>query len=220
MKEQIPWGRAIATVLAVGALAVSVSFVIPWWQMRAECADAERTVLAVLPNAFGTDGTVETDFSPKYDFTCKEMLVVEHGPPNRSRDDVMATVKELRAHLAIVDRAGKVVREEEVTDERFCPFWTKPGSNSVLPAFMFRPVPPGDCRLRLTVTQPAIPLADVPHQIVVRYGLCGIEYLATALTGGIALVAALIGLALTTGVIVVTRKKRKHSNKSDERDGF
>ncbi len=215
MKKPIPWGRGIAAVLAVVALCIAIPFASQWWQMRTECADAEATVLAVLPDALGTNGTVETDFAPKYDFTCKEMLVVEHELPDRSGDNVTATVKGLRAQLTIVDRSGKAVLDEEVTDDWFRPFWAKPGTNSVLPAFPFDPVPPGEYRLRLTVKQPAMPLVGVPHRVVARYELCGIEHLATAYIGGIALVAALICLALTTGVIVVTRKKRRHFNKLD-----
>ena len=220
MKKPIPWGRGIATVLAVVALCIAIAFARQWWQMRTECADAEATVLAVLPDAFGTNGTVEVDFAPKYDFTCKEMLLVEHDLPDRSRDDVTATVKGLRAQLAIDDRTGKAVLEDEVTDEWFRPFWTEPGTNSALPAFFFHPLAPGDYRLRLTVKQPAMPLVGVSHRVVARYELCGIEHLATVFTGGIALVAALICLALSTGVILITRKKRRHSNKPDARDGL
>lgn len=201
------------------ALGVAIPFTRQWWQMRAECTDAEATVLAVVPDAFGTNGTVEVDFAPKYGFACKEILLVEHDLPGRSRDDVTATVKGLRAQLAIVDRTGKAVLEDEVTDEWFRPFWTEPGTNSVLPAFLFNPVPPGAYRLRLTVNQPAMPLVGVPHRVVARYQLCGIEHLATAFTGGIALIAAVVGLSLSTGVILVTRRKRRHSRKPDARDG-
>ncbi len=215
MKKSIPCIRGIVTVLAVVALAVAISFANQWWQMRAECADAETTVLAILPDAFGTNGTAEADFAPKYDFTCKEMLVVEHDLPDRCRDDVTATVKGLLAKLTILDQTGKAVLEEEVTDEWFRPFWTEPGTNSVVPSFLFHPVPPGDYRLRITVKQPAMQLIGVPHRIVVRYELCGIEHLAAAFTGCIALVAALICLALGTGVIVFTRKRRRHSNKTN-----
>ena len=65
----------------MAALAIAVPFAIRWWRMRVHCADAEAAVLAVLPDALGTNGTYRADFSPKYDFTCKEMLVVEHDLP-------------------------------------------------------------------------------------------------------------------------------------------
>ena len=211
MKKPIPWGRGIVTVLAIISLCIAIPFALQWRQMRAECADAEETVLAVLSDAFGTTGTVEAVFAPKYDFTCKEMLVLECDLPSRSRDDVWATVKGVRAQFAIIDHSGKILREAKLTDDRFLPFWTKPGTNSVQPAFLFHPVPPGEYRLRLTVNQPAMPLVGVPHRIIARYELCGIERLATVFMGGIALVSTVIGLSLTTGVILITRKKRRRA---------
>jgi len=216
MKKRIAWGRGIAAVLAVAAFAIAMPFAMQWWQMRTRCADAEATVLAVLPDAFGTNGTFQADFSPKYDFTCKEVLVVEHDLPNRSRDDVTGTLDGLRADIVIVDSDAKAVFKRKITDDSFGPFWTGPDTNSVLPAFRFRPVPHGDYQLRITVHQPATLLAGVPHRIVARYELCGLEHLATAFTGGIALVAALVCASLTAGVILVTRKKRRHSNQTLE----
>lgn len=214
MKKPIPWGRVIATVLAVVAFAAAVPSTCQWWNMRTECADAQATLLAVLPEAFGTNGTVEVDFCPKYSFTCKEMLLVEHDLPNRSPETVSAVLKGLQAQVAIIDRTGKAVLEKEVTDEWFRPFWADRGINSALPALLFHPVQPGSYRLRVTVREPAIPLIGVPHRVVARYELCGIERLAAAFTGGIALVAIMIGLSLTMGVILVTRRRTKHSNPS------
>jgi hypothetical protein len=212
MKKRIPWGRGIAVVLAVVALAVALPSAAQWWKMRTECADAEATDLAVLPNAIGTTGVVEVAFSPKYDFVCKEMLVVEHDLPDRSRDGVTATVTGLRAQLTVTDNTGKVLIEEKVTDDWFWPCRSGSDTNSFLPVFFFHPVRPGDYRLRLTVTQAAVPLVDVSHRVVARYQLCGIERLGVAFMGGTALLSTLICLALATGVVVTTRKKRRHSN--------
>jgi len=218
MKRTIPWGRAIATVLAVATFAVAVQSAGHWWQMRTKCADAEATVLAVLPDAFGTKGTTEVDFRPDYDFTCgREMLVVEHDLPNRSRDQVTATVKGLHAELTIVDGTGEAVLKEDLTDEWFCPFLLEQGTDSFLPAFPFHSVRSGHYRLRLTVTEPAVPLVGIPHRVVARYQLCGVDRIAATFMGGIALVSALVCLVLTTGVIVVTRRKRRHANKPDAR---
>ncbi len=217
MKKPIPWGRGLATVLAVVAFCIAIVFAHQWWQTRRQCADAEATILAVLPDAFGTSGTVEAVFAPKYAFTCKEMLVVEHDlPDDRSPDGVMATVKGLDALLEIVAQSGKVALARELKDCVFSPCWAKSGAGSVLPAVFFSPVAAGEYRLRLTVKEPALPLVGVPHRIVFRYKLCGIEHLATVALGGIALVSALVCLALTTGVVLVTRTKRGQASTEPE----
>jgi hypothetical protein len=214
MKKQLPWGRGIAAVLAAAALAIAVSFSLHWWQMRTQCADAKAAVLAVLPDVFGTNGTAQADFSPKYDFTCREVLVVEHDLPNCSRDGIRSTVSGLHADFIILDNTGKAVLEEDVTDDSFCPFWAGPDTNSFLPAFPFHPVPSGHYQLRVTVQQPARALIGVRHRIVARYELCGLEHLAAAFSGGIALVAALVSAILTTGIIAATRRNRRHSNQA------
>lgn len=128
----------------------------------------------------------------------------------------MATVKGLDALLEIVDHSGKVVLARELKDCVFGPCWTKSGTNSVLPAVFFHPVAAGEYRLRLTVKEPALPLVGVPHRVLFRYTLCGIEHFAAVALGVVALVSALVCLALATGVVLVTRTKRSQSSMEPE----
>jgi hypothetical protein len=184
--------------LACGALCIAVLAGIQWVNMRARCVEAEATILAVLPDALGTSETVEVAFSPRYAFTCREMLVVEHALPDRSQDGVSSTLEGLRASLAILDQTGTAILDQELAAESAGAFVVRSGRDEVLPAFFFTPVPKGDYRLRLTVSRPSVALAAVPHRVVARYELCGIEHLATNMAGGMALVALMLFLGLVT----------------------
>ena len=207
-----PWGRCIAGVVAGVLFVFGIDCLVRWWQMRTKCADAAITELAAFPNAFGSNGTFQAEFNPKYNFTCKEMLLIEHVPADQSSDDVTAMIEGLSADFVISDKAGQTVFQETLTNDWVLPFWERGQTNTCLPAFLFRPVAPGHYQIRLTVHNPAHRLAKLPHRVVARYELCGIEYIAIAFTGGISLFAFIVASIITIGIILVTRKKKRHPN--------
>ena len=216
MKNRFPWGRSIAGIVAAVLFAIGIDCCVYWWRMRTECADAAVTVLAAFENAFGSNGTFQAEFNPKYGFTCKEMLLVEHAPADCSREDVTATVDGLSADLVISDGDGNTILQETLTKDWFLPFWARGQTNTCLPAFLFSPVAPGRYQLRLTVHAPAHRLANLSHRVVVRYELCGIEYLAAAFTGAISLFAFIVAAIITLSIMAVTRKKKRHSNQAPD----
>jgi hypothetical protein len=214
MIGRFPLGRSIAGFVAAIMLVIGIYNLVGWWQLRSRCADAEVAELAAFQNAFGSMGTVQAEFNPKYNFTCKEMLLVEHTPADRSLDDRLATLDGLSAELVISDTSGNVILQRKLSKEQFHPFWTSEGAGSCLPAFGFTPVPAGNYQLRLTVNTPARSLINVPHRVVARYELCGIEYLAAMFMGGISLFAFIVFSIITIVIIVITRKKMRNSNQT------
>jgi len=208
---RFPWGRIIAGILSAAAFIASVLFAWECWQLCKKCVDAQVTALAVFPDAFGATGTFQADFSPKYDFTCKEVLHVESGLPCRSYEDIGAILAGLRAVFVIEDVRGVVVLDENLTEESFRLTWTMPGADTFPPTFPFRPVRPGDYQIRLTVHEPAASLVNIPHRVVARYELCGVEHLAAIYLGSIAFVALLVSVSLVISVVVVTKRRQSRN---------
>lgn len=209
--KKFPWVRCIIAIPALAALLIALSSGIEWKRLRFHRADARTAVIAELPNAFGSVGTVETDFNPKYGFTCKEMLLVEHTRPKHSENNYAEVLKGLQAHVEILKKDGTKEMEADITDKSFRPFWKNSEIDSVDPVFLFHPVYPGSYKLRITVTQPATLLARVPHKIKARYRLCGLEYFATTIIGIICIAASLLALILISIIIGITLGKRRRA---------
>lgn len=208
---RFPWGRSIAGILSASAFAIAVLFAWECWQLRGMCVNAQGTVLAVFENAFGAIGTFQSDFNPKYDFTCKEMLVVENGIGCRSYDDIGVMLAGLRASFVIHDMMGNIVLEDNLTDQSFRPTWANPDTGTFSPIFPFSPVKPGNYRIRLTVHEPAASLVNTSHQVAARYELCGVELLQTLVLGALSFLAFLTSMALIIGIVFITKRKRRRN---------
>ena len=216
MKRALPWGRAIAGVIAVAGFAVGFYFLPDWWQFRSECADAEAAELAVFTDVFGDKGTYQTEFAPKYDFTCTNVLVVEYDPPSRSHEEAIAVLEGLKADLQILDKKGKVALQADLTKDGFHSIESANHGNTFWPEAYLHRVAPGDYQISLTVHEPASNLTEIQHRVVARYGFCGIEYIALAYVGAVTLAGFLVGAILVWVIVAVTRKKRSKAAASSQ----
>lgn len=212
MGRRVPWARIVAGILAATAFATSLSFLLEWRRMRDQCARAAATELVVLTDAFAEEGSSTVQFSPDYEFTCKEMLVVELDSVKPWEGDVTAVLEGLRADLVIADNGQEPVFRKHLMRESFRPLQTEDGVT--VPVFMFNPVSAGDYELSLNVYEPARPLVHVPHKVVMRYLLCGVEHMAVALAGILSAATFSIGAILVAGIVVVSRRRRASSQNS------
>lgn len=210
MGRPFPWGRAITGVVALGTFIFATSFLFQWWTFSSDCADAEKTELASFPNAFGAKGTYRAPINLKYGFTCKEKLVIEHdGMINHSLEDIESTVEGLDADLSIRATSGTPTLDDVLTSEVFAPGPKFHAEKKVLPTYYISRLPAGHYDLKLVVNEPSRRLAAVNHRVVMRYSLCGIEYLAAAANALVAIVLYVVSGILSVGILLVNRRMRR-----------
>ena len=134
---------------------------------------------------------------PQYAFTCKKMLCVTPDSRVLSREDAKTFVSGLNASLRTVSPSGVVVGEWELTNEAFSRTWRVDLEQAgPFPAFRFSPVPPGEYTIQLNVQQPAAALVEIPHRVVAKHELCGIERLPALFSGAISVTYFVIGGAV------------------------
>lgn len=209
MKRRLPIGRIIVGIIAAIVFSYGAFGAWEWWGVRREVADAESAILAVFPDALAVPGAAEVAFCPKYNFTCKEMLMVEYEPPSVNWEEVRKAMAGIKGTMTIVDPTdGRVVMERELSEAGLSYTWSRTAPEARLPAFIFGSIR-GTYVLRLTVTEVPPALAGVPHRLVARYVLCGIEGLRVLVVGAIALVLLLISGGMVTGIVMVTRRKAR-----------
>ena len=187
-------GRAIAVAFAGLAIVIGICFGGSWYTISSSCDKAEAIDLASFADGFGKTGDHVAAFCPEYAFTCKEMLCVIPDSRVLSREDAEKIVSGVNASLRIVSPSGVVVGEWELTNEAFSRTW-RVGLEQAgpFPAFRFSPVPPGEYTIELNVQQPAAALVEIPHRVVAKYELCGIERLPALFSGAISVTFVVIG---------------------------
>lgn len=84
----------------------------------------------------------------------------------------------------------------------------------MVPIFPFHCNTEGTYQLKLTVEKGAPKLAGVPHALVVRYEICGMEYLIANIACLIGIFGCVIAGILAMSVILITLAKRRKNAKT------
>jgi hypothetical protein len=182
----------LALGLAIVAAVIGANSAIKWRRMSDACSDAARTELAVFTNAFAAPGSFTADIAIKHGFACKDMLVVESQAFPEGSDDVEATLAGLRIIFQIERANGSTILDWPLEAGHFRPMRVESPMPGIVPVLFFRTLPAGNYRVELTVHEPAQVLVDVPHRVVLRYHLCGLEELAVTFSAGTAILAFLV----------------------------
>jgi hypothetical protein len=134
------------------------------------------------------------------------MLCVEVDLPSETEEETRAVVADLKASMRIVIAPHDAVLDRQLTEEDFWPTWSATQGSQPIPAVQFSPVRPDEYEITLQVEEPASQLVGIPHRVVAKYALCGIERMQVLFTGGLAIVCFLVGGGLITWVGVSLRR--------------
>lgn len=189
--ERLPLSvrRMVGAAVAVVLCGISVWFVLEACQWKERIDRAELAEPARLKVDLSQAGMVESPF--------EETCLIPHGSVIRlavapAVADPRKLLEGLRGAIEIIGGDGETFVELALRNpdgERL----TETGE--VVLAY-FHPTELGRHTLRLRVDEPAADLAGHDQTIVVRYELCGLERLPTAVLGSIAVVVALPALVI------------------------
>jgi hypothetical protein len=203
-----PWGRIVAGAVAALILVIAVNFLFASAQARSR-ADAARVAEPIrLAVDFSKPNTYMGKLSHTFCNACSDCLEIVTESPFASPEDAMKIAEGLKGRLTITDSQGTVITERSFGPEIRC---TQVASGRWVPIIEFGYFPEGTYDLKLSIDAGAPLLVSVPHTLVGRYQLCGIEYIPAQILwllgiGGCSL-SVLIGLV----IVVVTVKKRRDS---------
>ncbi|MFQ6035877.1 MAG: hypothetical protein ACE5NM_08540 [Sedimentisphaerales bacterium] len=142
------------------------------------------------------------------------MLRIEANTAFPSVEQARAVTHGLVGNFQITDAAGTLVYEQEFTSEDFRPTAADGKENVFYPRLRITQFRTGLYDFHLNVTEGAPALAGVPHALVARYVLCGVEFMAPTLAALGSLICFVIACPVLLVIIIVTRRERKkHSSR-------
>jgi len=203
-----PWGRMVTGVIAAVFLLVAGSIIAGSVDARRRADVAQVAEPICLEVDLSRPGEYEGGFRHSFTGAHGTVLQIETDTPLPSPEKIKEMFAGLSGHLAIADCNGDVVYKSDYTsDDVGC--W-KACEGQWIPMLGLGRFPTGAYVLRFTVTHGAPGLANIPHTLVARYELCGMEYAVPQMmliTGGVS--GAIAGLLfLMIGIVTFTKGKR------------
>ncbi len=208
MRRKLPWGRIIAGIVAAAGLVGGISALMASIALGRDVRAASVAEPIHLEIDLSKPGEYVGGFRQTFDGSHGELLFVQIDPPLNfyQAEDLL---KGLRGHLAITTPQGETVLEKDIDEQSFGPVQVSYEPERFLPGLWFTPVPKGEYRLELSVEQGAPSLASLPHALVARHRLCGLESIPVFLTGLTAFGCLLVAVLLIAGIVWVTVKKAR-----------
>jgi hypothetical protein len=186
------------------------------WRFGKKVDGAFAARLAVLPDALGKEGTMEADFCPKHGFFHGYGLVVE--PIDDGIDwgkDVQKPMKGIEGNVLVL-LGDKTEREIPLEAEGFFRQHLGPEGKRVLPGLSLHFGRPGNYVLRINVTKVPPALVGVPHRVVARYQMCGLERLQARVMWAIAAAFLFVGGLVSLLLLSTSRAAHAPAQEADE----
>jgi hypothetical protein len=197
-------GRKNAIVFGAALVAVAAWFVVEGI-LGLKLVDRVKEARPVdMPVDFSKPGDVTADFRQLSSDAHFQALLLEL--PGREADNVSALVRPLRLECTISDTEGFPIRTRTFTGEPdMHTRWTQwRPTPIVIPLVAVPPPARGNYRLTVHVTEGSPALAGLPQRLVMRYEICGLEYLSPQIDIFLGIVLGLIG-----GVILFFALRRR-----------
>jgi hypothetical protein len=203
-----PWGRIIAGAIAAIILCISVEFFLSAAEDR-HVADAAQVAEPIhLKVDLSKPGVYRGEFYHTFRGAHSDFLQIVPESPFKSHEEAVAIVKGLRGSVSIVGSDGTVVCAQRFGPDQFPTVQIENEGTFPLLGSSHFDFDEGVYELTLTVDQGAPGLAGVPHVLVGRYGLCGIEYMAAEIGWMIGVAGCVIAGIIVLAIVVVSLRKR------------
>lgn len=201
MVKRLSWTFWVCVPIGLGLIGVA-ALVVTWGQGLRHDFDRERvTPLAVVECDLSRPGAWEFPVRVEYPAGHGLKLLVEGPAPMRQAWETENWLQGLAGEVTVL--SGPFVPEKPVPLMEYVSFASGPDSRAIVRVWGS---PPGEYRLRLTVTRGAAGLAGVGHRLLIFNDVCGCELLAV-FWGDV--IAAGMGLAgLTLGAIGVAARRK------------
>jgi hypothetical protein len=199
-----PWGRIIASTLACAILGFSIYLFFSSAETRRLADEARLAQPIRLKMDFSKPGSYKGEFRHTFIGSHDGFLEIVTEPPQKSMQDAQKIAEGLTGRFSIIGPKGAVVDERRFDLKSIGAFETEPGRwVTVVGRDRFR-FEKGVYELRLTVDKGAPRLAGVPHFLVARYGLCGLEHVAAQIVWMMAVAGCVIAALILLPVALIT----------------
>ena len=207
MKGKRPWGRIIASTIALAILALGVCLLSASRQMRRR-VDAARVAEPIRMQVdLSKPGEFVGEFVHTFVNAHYEKVRIETDPPFATPEQAQASIEGLQAQVTFATPEGDVVSERELSADSCSWSWVKDGE--AVPAFGFHGLQTGTYQLKLTIERGAPALADIPQTLVARYGLCGLEYAPPEITRWMSVACFIIAGTIALTIVSAAIGKRR-----------
>ena len=207
-----PWGRIVTGVVAAVILLLAVPLFFTSADIRRRADEAQAADLLRLnadlskPGVYS--GKFKHNFSPAHG-NCVQILT---GLPSTSYEETAAIVEGMTGCLTITRLDDGVSYKQNFGPKHFESMWFDNATR--VPVIRFRCSRETSYELKLAVEKGASRLVGVPHTVVVRYEICGMEYMSAAFLWLIGVAGCSIAGIIILVIVVVTIKKRRAAKRS------
>jgi hypothetical protein len=210
-----PWGRIVAGAIGAAILFVAVAALVSSHEQR---RDADAALIAEpvhLKVDISKPGQFSGEFRQTFRAACTGYLQIVPESLPSSEKEALSLLKGLRGHFSIVSHDGAVAYERGFGSAGFVAIPVE--KDRWVPAlergrFSFDK---GVYEIRGVVDHGAPALAGVPHSLVARYGLCGLEYVPAQILSLIGIIGCVIAGLILLPVALITISDRFLSEKSE-----
>jgi hypothetical protein len=199
-----PWGCTAAALIFLG---IGIWFFYSSSESRHQ-ADAARVAEPIRLNVdLSKPGTYSGELRHTFTFACADYFQIVPESPFASREEAESSLKGLVAHYSLIGPHGGVVHERDCEPTGFRAAEVK--GNRWVPSLGrdHFGCEKGVYTLKFTVEHGASKLAGIPHVLVARYAICGIEYLPSHFLQLLGIAGCVIGGFFAVAVVVIRRKR-------------
>jgi hypothetical protein len=201
-----PWGRIVAGTVATIILLLVIPLFFTSADIRHRADEARKAELLHLKADLSKSGTYSGRFLHNFAMAHGNYVQVVTAAPSGSYEQAKAVIEGLAGRLTVTQVGSGASYNIEFGPKCYDVF--RIDDNRWAFTIPFHCSTEGDYELKLTIDKGAPRLAGVPHSLVVRYQICGMEYC-------VAQIACLLGIAgcaiagiLILVIVIVTIKKR------------
>lgn len=206
-----PWGRIVAGVLAAALLLVAIPFLQSSANLRRQADKARTTELVRMKVDLSKPNTYSAKFTHYIECAHGFQLELQTDKDLRSPEDVRAMLQGVHGRLTTTRLADGQSGDQDV--DVSCFECRRIDDTHWVPVIPFHRSTEGDYEVRLSIDRGAQQLVGVPQVLVVRYEICGMEYLVAQFAWMIGAAGCLIAGILTFVIVVVTIVKRRKANR-------
>jgi hypothetical protein len=175
---------------------------------RRECEAAQVAEPIHLTVDVSKPGEILGEFHQTFRAACSGYLQIVPQSPPSSEKEALALIKGLRGHFSIVGYDRRDVHERGIAEAGFVALPIDKDHWAPALERDYFSFDKGVYQIRLVVDHGAPALAGVPHSLVARYGLCGIEYVPAQILSLIGIVGCIIGGIILLAVALIAISER------------
>jgi len=207
-----PWGRIVVGIVVAVILLFSIPLFFTSADIRRRADKARTAELMRLKVDLSKPGVYSGTFNHDFEAAHGNYVQIVTNVPSASYEQAEAIVEGLVGHLAVTGFDQQGGYEQEFGPKDYDCMRADDGRWA--PVVRFHCSTAGNYRLKFTVGKGAPKLAGIPQALVVRYEICGLEYLVANLACLLGIAGCTVAGVIILLIVIVTMKKRHSSTRT------